>query len=71
MVTVARAGVALVASGASIIGGGVRRGFGLSLEVMLTRLPMEVIRFLTLEKVRLRALRDFMANGREYVAMFA
>ncbi len=58
----------MVASAGSRASGGVRRGLGL-LVVVLTRLPMEVMRLLTLEKVRLMALRDFMASGRETVAM--
>ena len=48
--------------GESRANGGARRGLGDSL-VVLTRLPMEEIRALTLENVRLTTVRDFMASG--------
>ena len=60
----------MVAVGGSRASGGARRGFGLSL-VVLTRLLIEVMRLFTLEKVRLKALRDFIARGREKIAILA
>lgn len=54
--------VMVVAAGESTKGGGARRGLGLSV-VVVTRLPKEEMRFLTLENVRPMTVRDFMAMG--------
>jgi hypothetical protein len=54
--------VMVVAAGESTKGGGARRGLGLSV-VVVTRLPKEEMRFLTLENVRPMTVRDFMATG--------
>ena len=59
----------MVAMGAPSAGG-VIRGLWVSVLAMLTRLPMEEIWLLTLENVRLRVFRDFMANGKDKVAMW-
>ena len=56
-------GADLGRGGEAIGSGGASSGFGLSL-LMLTRLPMDEIRFLTLAKVRPTTVRDFMMNQR-------